>query len=159
MSDREWITVEQSQISSFLARWLDDCNGKTAETRWTQHYKIILSVIISCYCCCCGACVSCCDYPSVEAGAGAGAGASTFGAHFAVFELELVYDNTPFFFFLNLPRHLLVRFFWDSEYVWIHGTHILSTICLDDVIAINIQILIRVYCNENDTWNEMNTTM
>lgn len=45
------------------------------------------------------------------------------------------------------PGHLLVCLFCHCKDMWIHIPHILATVRIDDIFAIDRQLFIRVYCH------------
>ena len=53
-----------------------------------------------------------------------------------------------------LPGHFLECLLGDGEDVGVHGAHVLAAVCLDDVIAVDVQRLVRVDRNQHNTWQQ-----
>lgn len=55
----------------------------------------------------------------------------------------------------RLPGHLLVCLFCHGKYVWVHITHVLPAVGVDDGISIYRQLLVRIHGHQNDSWGKM----
>lgn len=49
------------------------------------------------------------------------------------------------------PGHLLIGFFCHCEDMGVHIAHVLATVCIDDILSIDWQLLIRINGNKHNT--------
>lgn len=55
---------------------------------------------------------------------------------------------------VTLPGHLLIGLLRHSEDVWVHVTHVLPTVCMDDGVSVDGQLLVWVNGHQDDACGE-----